>query len=61
MKAFTFILTIMLLSMTTMAQGPGPGLPGGDPDEPVSIDGGMYLLMAAGIFYGLKTIKRRNP
>jgi len=63
MKVFTLlpvmILTQMILAFTTMAQD--PGLPGGDPDEPVPIDGGMYLLMAAGIFYGLKTIKRRNP
>lgn len=61
MKAFTFIMAMMMLAVTTMAQDSGPGLPGGDPDEPVPIDGGMYLLMAAGIFYGLKTIKRRNP
>ncbi|MEJ5961505.1 PID-CTERM protein-sorting domain-containing protein [Pedobacter immunditicola] len=61
MKALTFILIMMLLAMNTLAQDPGPGFPGGDPDEPVPIDGGMYLLMAAGIFYGLKTIKRRNP
>jgi len=61
MKAFTLTLVMMMLAITTIAQPPGPGMPGGDPDEPVPIDGGMYVLMAAGIFYGLKTIKRRNP
>jgi len=61
MKAFTLTLAMMMLAITTIAQGPGPGMPGGDPDEPVPIDGGMYVLMAAGIFYGLKTLKRRDP
>lgn len=35
-----------------MAQGPGD--PGPDPDIKVPFDGGLSLLLAAGVSYGLK-------
>jgi len=58
MKQSILTLVLTLLVLPILAQG--PGLPGGDPDEPVPIDGGMYLLMAAGIFYGIKSIRRNR-
>lgn len=53
-------LTLVLWAGTCAVFAQGPGLPGGDPDVPVPIDGGMYLLMAAGIFYGIRAIKRNK-
>jgi len=41
----------ILLSVSTFAQ---PGNPGGDPDVP--IDGGIGILIAAGVLYGSKKI-----
>ncbi len=45
--AFTFLPSIM------HAQG-GPGDPGPGPDQGVPFDGGLSLLVAAGIGYGVK-------
>lgn len=50
------LLLLLLLTATCLAQG--PGLPGEDPDVP--IDGGMFLLMAAGLAYGVKTLRRKQ-
>jgi hypothetical protein len=58
MKQLILMLVLTLIVLPIFAQG--PGLPGGDPDEPVPIDGGMYLLMAAGMFYGIKSIRRNR-
>ncbi|WEK18836.1 MAG: hypothetical protein P0Y49_18840 [Candidatus Pedobacter colombiensis] len=33
-----------------------PGLPGGDPDVPV--DGGVAVLLVAGVVYGIRKINR---
>jgi len=47
-----------LLSVSAFAQ---PGDPGGDPDVP--IDGGIGILIAAGVLYGSKKIydaRKRN-
>lgn len=42
--------------INSFAQGPGdPGDPGGDPDAP--IDGGVGLLLAAGVLYGIKVVR----
>ena len=51
-----FIITVMIMAifcfaMPLLAQ---PGGPGGDPDVAVPIDGGVSLLVAAGIAYGAK-------
>jgi hypothetical protein len=59
MNRLMMMLAMMIFVLPVMAQEE-PGLPGGDPDEPVPIDGAMYVLMAAGIFYGLKSIKRNR-
>lgn len=44
-------------SMCAIAQDPGPD-PGGDPDAP--IDGGIALLAAAGVAYGVKTLRKKK-
>ncbi len=58
MKRSIFILALVILISPVMAGD--PGVPGGDPDEPVPIDGAMYVLMATGLFFGLRSIKRNR-
>jgi len=60
MKSYT-LLIILILTVTLSASGQGndPGFPGGDPDVP--IDGGLGILMAAGIIYGVKKIRETKP
>ena len=50
------MLTMVVLATTVFAQD--PGLPGGDPDTPVPIDGGLVALLAAGIGYGLNKMRK---
>nr|WP_199076075.1 hypothetical protein [Pedobacter sp. ASV19] len=51
-------LMIYLISVVYYAIAEDPGLPGGDPDVP--IDGGTVVLLAAGVAYGVRSIKKRN-
>jgi len=57
--ATIMIVAIAGFAMPLLAQ---PGGPGGDPDMAVPIDGGVSLLVAAGIAYGAKKAydKRKN-
>jgi hypothetical protein len=48
---------LFICAKATMAQDPGPD-PGGDPDAP--IDGGIAILAAAGVAYGVKTLRKKN-
>ncbi|MGY4385315.1 hypothetical protein ACVWYN_002353 [Pedobacter sp. UYP24] len=51
-----YLLTFLLCIIgSTTAQYSDPGLPGGDPDVP--LDGGVTLLLIAGVCYGIKRIK----
>ena len=55
----TYVLLILLL-MTAEVRAQDPGMPGGpdyDPDKEVPIDGGMGILLAAGLAYGIRKIK----
>jgi hypothetical protein len=47
----------LITSIAAFAQDPGPD-PGGDPDAP--IDGGIALLAAAGVAYGVKTLRKNK-
>lgn len=55
-------LLIVLLSITSMLHAAGPDDPsgpgGGDNDAP--IDGGLSLLIAGGVGYGLKKMREKN-
>ncbi len=64
-KAFFLVVLIVLVNLSVFGQGPGPCDPfsdpncesgGGDPYEPVPIDGGASVLIAAGVAYGLKKV-----
>lgn len=55
MKATVIILSLFI-SFAAFADD--PGLPGGDPDVP--IDAGTGVLLAAGIAYGLRQVKRKG-
>lgn len=66
MKKITIIqiltmLAILLVPMLLMAQpqGNGYGAGGGDPDS-APIDGGLSLLVAAGVGYGAKKMKEKR-
>ena len=54
-KRDVYIMLIMLICiaipMITLAQGPP------DPDDAAPIDGGLSLLVAAGVAYGIKKYK----
>lgn len=48
----TFLMILVILSLPTIVQGQPD--PGGDVDVP--IDGGLSILLAAGVAYGAKKI-----
>jgi hypothetical protein len=51
-------LLVLLLSITGLVHATGPSDPGGDVDAP--IDGGLSLLIASGVGYGIKKMKARR-
>jgi len=58
----SFIIALVTIGYTTMAQLPG-GLPGGgggigttDPETAVPIDNGIFLLVAAGLILGIRKL-----
>ena len=56
------LLFIIALSNTVLAQpgsgGPGPSTPAGPTDIP--LDGGISLLLAGGVAYGVKHLRNRR-
>ncbi|HMG81429.1 MAG TPA: hypothetical protein VK559_00205 [Ferruginibacter sp.] len=56
MVGVLFMLFTILPNLTVKAQGVGEG----DPDSDVPFDGGLSLLVAAGIGYGIKKNKERK-
>ncbi len=56
-------MTFLVAVVTTTVFAQGPGLPGGDPDTPVPIDGGVIILLVAGLGYGLNKMRKehQNP
>jgi len=57
-KRIVFTCGLALMATAVFAQD--PGLPGGDPDTPVPIDGGLLLLLAAGLGYGVKKMLKEE-
>jgi len=55
----TIYLLIFLLSITALAAHAQPSDPGGDPDS-APIDGGLSLLIAGGVGYGVKKLKEKR-
>jgi hypothetical protein len=58
MKTIRLLFLVVLLFNAGSSKADDPGLPGGDPDVP--IDGGMILLLAAGLYYGVKKIQNKR-
>lgn len=52
---FSLSILVLLLSLLPQLAMAQPGDPGGDVDLPV--DGGIGLLLAAGVVYGVKKIR----
>lgn len=48
------VITAGLFLATPLLAVTPPGGPGGDPDAEIPIDGGISLLIAAGVAYGAK-------
>lgn len=59
-SCLTFLL--VLAAGAARAQGPGSGGPVPEPQQPtaVPIDGGVSLLAAGAVAYGLKHLRRRH-
>jgi len=51
------ILLVLLLPVLVHAQGPSD--PGGDPEN-APIDGGLSLLIAGGVGYGVKKVREKR-
>jgi hypothetical protein len=61
LKMLVLVFGLSLLSVGVFAQDPGTPDGSTDPDAAVPIDGGISLLVAAGVGYGAKKINdRRN-
>lgn len=54
-KFLPLVLVVAILFFPVLVHAQQPPDPGGDPDVPV--DGGLSLLLAAGIGYGVKKIR----
>lgn len=57
--SFILVLVVMILPMLAMAQSDG-GTPDGGGELDTPIDGGLSLLVAAGVGYGAKKMKERK-
>jgi hypothetical protein len=57
-KLFSIVILVLALSIPVLVHagaGDNPDGPGGDPGVPV--DGGLSLLLAAGVGYGVKKVR----
>jgi predicted metal-dependent HD superfamily phosphohydrolase len=52
-KIIPVLVTLLVLMLPSMLHAQGPD-PGGDPDAAVPIDGGLSILLAAGVGYVAK-------
>jgi hypothetical protein len=58
MKIVRYLFLVLFICCAKVSKADDPGLPGGDPDVP--LDGGILVLVAAGIYYGVKKIRNKN-
>lgn len=58
----TITIAVILLSISFAAKAQPGSTTGGFDDEPVDVpvDGGLVLLVSAGVAYGLKKMKNRS-
>ena len=54
------IFTVLFITMPEYSRAQDPGDPGGDPDAEVPIDGGLVLLIIAGVAYGYTKYKSKK-
>ena len=55
---FTATVSLGMLCITSQVSYAQPPDPGGDPDEtPIPFDGGLSLVVAAGVGYGIKKVR----
>lgn len=62
LSLFAAVVVLLLISFK-YGYSQGPGMPGGpdyDPDKEVPVDGGLGILLAAALAYGVKKINRGN-
>jgi len=61
-KIFTIqtLLVIAVLLMPALLHAQGPDGTPGDPDAAAPIDGGLSLLIAGGVGYGIKKMKGKR-
>lgn len=59
LPVFTLVVAV---GTAALAQGTGGPLPGGTTPDPTAIplDGGVSLLLAGGVAYGLKHLRKRR-
>jgi hypothetical protein len=57
-KSFLLLLLVVTTASVALAADP-PGFGGGSPD-PIPVDGGASLLVAAGIGYGVKRLRAKK-
>lgn len=53
---YPIIAILLSISIPLLVKAQGPGGPGGSPDE-VPIDGGLSVLIAVGVGYGIKKVR----
>jgi hypothetical protein len=64
MKKITGFFTLLFILFIQPAFAQGPGDPGGGDDGDIPIDGGISLLLVAGVAYGSKKVldyRKANP
>ena len=54
MKKIIFVLLVFFISLNVYSQGEGGG-----PDPDIPIDGGIGILLGAGMLYAVKKIKKK--
>ncbi len=59
MMRFFLLATCLLGALLGHAQSPGTGGPAPSAPTPVPLDGGTSLLLASGLAYGLRRLKRQ--